>query len=286
MNVLIQAHGLGDTICCTPTLKKLAIIHDSKLKVFSNYPDVFSNLSYIISSNLIEKIKGELVKNIQYVLYSNHVCGEMKHNLVDIRQFASLQCGFQLFPNELHCEYIPSESFNINVPNKYILIHAPNSWPVKTWDVNRWQELCNAINLPIVSVGKDCKTDNEWQYTCNKLKSVLDLTNKTNLDQLWHLCNNAEYVITTDSSILHLAGTTDTEIIYIAMGRDPQLTTPYRNGSQDYKLKIISNNCSWCTSNLKILNNKFKGSLINCQQEKTNENCQPSVDQVLEVING
>ena len=294
MNVLIQAHGLGDTICCTPALKKLAITHNTKLKLFSNHPEVFTNLSYITSSNSIEKLKGELVKNIQYVLYSNHVCGEMKHSLVDIRQFASLQCGFQLFPEELHCEYIPSESFNINVPNKYVVVHAPQSWPIKKWSQSKWQTLCNRISLPVISIGKSYIVNEPnvdgsqggYVYGLSNLNNVIDLTDKLTLDQAWHLCNKAKYVITTDSGILHLAGTTDSEIIYIAMGRDPRLTTPYRNGSQDYKLKIISNNCKFCMSNMEILNKKQNANLSHCQINSTNETCQPSVDQVLEVIDG
>lgn len=286
--------GLGDSICCTPTLRKLANSYNSYIEVYSRFPDVYKNLPYVSESKFIEE-----KKDYHFTVYSwgtHKERGErLTHHFVDIRQFPALQCGFQLLPEEMHCDYVPTESFCIDVPNEYVIVHAPISWPVKTWNADKWQELCNNINLPIVSIGKTVD-QGEWSYKCNRLNNVIDFIDQTSLDQVWHLCNNAKYVITTDSSILHLASTTDTEIIYIAMGRHPFLTSPYRNGSQEYKMKIVSNNCNWCMSNLTMINQYFSEKaaksgegldIRNCYiNDNNNEFCQPSVDQVLEAING
>ena len=287
MIIVVKSYGLGDTICSTPAIRKIAKEFNTKIKIISYFPEVFTNLPYVSESIDLKTIpNGDHIHfsdgNINYVLYSEEkqMMSDMMHSMIDIRQYASIQCGFQLLNKEMGCDYIPTEPFNINIPDEYIVVHPSTSWPVKTWDVDKWQELCNNIDLPVISIGKN-ETRRDWSYKCNKLNNVIDLIDQTSLDQTWHLLDNAKYIITADSGILHLAGTTDTEIVYIAIGKHPQLLAPYRHQSQDYKMHIISN-CNWCLSNL----NCYNKSLLNCIFNKTNKTCQPSVDQVLEVING
>ena len=287
MIIVVKSYGLGDTICSTPTIRKIAKEVNTKIKMISYFPEVFTNLPYVSESIDLKTIpNGDNIhlsdENINCVIYSEEkqMMLDMMHTMIDIRQYASIQCGFQLLNEEMDCDYIPTETFDINTPDEYIVVHPTTSWPIKTWDVNKWQELCDNIDLPVISIGKN-ENRRDWSYKCNKLNNVIDLTDQTSLDQTWHLLNNAKYIITADSGILHLAGTTDTDIVYIAMGKHHQLLAPYRHQSQDYKMHIISN-CNWCLSNL----NCYKKSLLNCIFNKTNETCQPSVDQVLEVING
>ena len=135
------------------------------------------------------------------------------------------------------------------------------------------------ISLPIIIIGKTFNIDS-MDYDICKVNNVIDLTNKLTVDQTWHLLNKAKYIITTDSGILHLSGTTDTPCFYIAIGKHYKLNL-YKNVKP-----IYSNNCKFCMSNIEILNKKQNANLSHCQINSTNETCQPSVDQVLEVING
>ena len=57
-------------------------------------------------------------------------------------------------------------------------------------------------------------------------KYGLDLTNKLNISQCWHVINKSKYFITMDSGLLHLAGTTDTEIIQLGSSINNKLRAP------------------------------------------------------------
>ena len=52
--------------------------------------------------------------------------------------------------------------------------------------------------------------------------------NQTSISETWHLINDAEAVITMDSGILHLAGTTETPIVELGSPINPEFRRPYR----------------------------------------------------------
>ena len=43
--------GLGDTICATPSVRKLSEAYNTKITVYSKHPIVFQNLPYLKSSH-------------------------------------------------------------------------------------------------------------------------------------------------------------------------------------------------------------------------------------------
>ena len=62
----------------------------------------------------------------------------------------------------------------------------------------------------------------------------------------------AQLVITNDSSVMHLSGTTDTEILVLGSSQRPEIRFPYRNGSQEYKIRMVLGTCDlFCASDLK-----------------------------------
>ena len=279
MNILIQAYGLGDCICCTPTLRKLSKAFNVKFNVYSRHPTTFENLPYINTSSDLTDVP----QHIDYCFFQEHHM--VQSCFYDLKQFVANEASFQLLDNELQLDYIPAEKSNnlymYGLPKEYIVVHAPlhDNWPVKTWNVDKWQELCNNIELPIISIGKKEKIDSV-NFNLHKLNNVIDLTNKLTLDQTWHLLDNAKYIITTDSAISHLSSTTITPCYLIAVGKHYKLHA-YQN-----VVPIYSKNCKFCMSNIELIFGKKELDLRNCHVNGTNETCQPSVDQVLEVING
>ena len=51
--------------------------------------------------------------------------------------------------------------------------------------------------------------------------------------------NEAALVVTMDSGILHLAGTTDVHILQLGSSIHPKLRAPWRNGSQSYNYDYV-----------------------------------------------
>jgi len=114
--------------------------------------------------------------------------------------------------------------------------------------------------------------------------------NKTSLSQAWHLINNSTCFITMDSGLLHLAGTTDAEIIMLGSAIKPEFRKPYRQGSQNYKLSYILGGCDLhCCSDMKHGVKEWGDiqgvpPLIGCLENKKTFECHPMVGKVIEKI--
>lgn len=303
----INSPSLGDTIACTPTLRKLSKIYNTKINVITHVREVFLNNPYvnkIYSFEEFENAKLKIIKNNLFETFlgigsKNQYGVEKKHNTIDIRQFHALDLGFMLHENELDYDYIADEYININdLPENYICIHVSNTWPSRTYSDEKYQQLIDKLNdnnIAIVLIGKN--SSERGFYNIDKktknlnLKIGLDLTNKLNLSQCWHVINKSEFFITMDSGLLHLAGTTDAFIIQLGSSINNKLRAPYRNNKQDYKYKYISGPCNiFCASNIKY-GIKEWGTiqgvppLINCLENKNSFECHPSVEHVFDFIN-
>lgn len=295
--------SIGDLICATPTIRKIAKTYKSKIVVVSPSPWILKNSPYVSQSIHINDVSLSDLERDYDVHKSFHLLGkrdplgiEFKHAICDIRQFHAKDLGFMLTPEELTCDYFPDtyESCmdGIRLPENYVVIHPVQSWESRTWDEQRWTELCNQLaenNIPVVAVGK-----NSGEYSDHlqqdkpvfSLNNVLDLTNKTTLDQTWHILNQAKCVVTMDSGILHLAGTTNTTIIQLGSSIHPYFRAPYRNSSQSYKYSYVPGTCTiHCASNLdyslRDWGNIQSVTLIHtCLENKPTFECKPASQNV------
>jgi len=299
--------SIGDLICSTPTIRKIAKTYKAKVVVVSPNPSILKNNPFVSKSVHIDEVSLEELERNYDVHKSFHLLGkrdsigvEFKHAICDIRQFHSKDLGFMLTPEELDCNYFP-EGFNscmmdINLPENYVVIHPVQSWESRTWEEEKWRSLCKKLldlNIPVVAVGK-----NSGEYSDHlqqdkpvfKLDSVIDYTNKTTLDQTWHILDRARCVITMDSGVLHLAGTTDTPIVQLGSSIHPYFRAPYRNGSQTYKYSYVPGSCKiHCASNLEYSlrdwGNIQSVTLIHtCLENKPTFECKPSSDAVCDEV--
>lgn len=304
-----SSSAMGDILSATPTVRKLSEIYKCQITVISKYPRLFENLPYVDESlnfsNYSEKElneKYELHKTF-FLLGKRDPLGiEFKHAICDIRQYHAKDLGFMLAPNEMSCDFNPKENIDcinkFNLPEKYVVIHPSQSWPSRTWSRYNWQSLCmllEDINIPVVLIGKDTiefKNGNNFSKPIFKInnKNVIDLSNKCSLDQTWYILNNSKCIITMDSGILHLAGTTDSYIIQLGSSIKPEFRAPYRKGTQEYKYKYIIGKCKLhCASDLKHSLKEW-GSIQNvplidtCLEGKSTFECNPNFKEVFNHI--
>jgi ADP-heptose:LPS heptosyltransferase len=222
----------------------------------------------------------------------------MKHNTVDIRQYHAIKLGMMLGNDELEYDYIPDKYESIEgLPEKYVLIHPVQTWPSRTWSAENWvklTDLLNKRNISVVSIGKD--SSETGFFNVDKpifnfdIENGLNLMNKTSLSQAWHLINNSIAFVTMDSGLLHLAGTTDSEIIMLGSSIRPEFRLPFRKHSQTYKQYYVSGTCRLsCASDVKH-GVKEWGTiqgvppLIGCLENKPSFECHPTVHSVLHKI--
>lgn len=302
---LSEAKAIGDTICSTPVIKKLYESYNSKIFVISEYIELFQNNPYVHKCYTPNSLNLDFIKKTS--IYHNSFTGigkknqrgvECKHNNIDIRQFHAIQLGFMLSPHEMECFFNPEPYEEIeNLPDKYVLIHPVQNWPSRTWSADKWMlltEMLNSQNISVVSIGKDSSETgffNIKKPTFNfKITNGLNLMNQTTLSQTWHLMERSLCFITMDSGLLHIAGTTDCNIIHLGSSIKPEFRRPYRNGSQDYKNYYLSGGCNIaCASDMKHGVREW-GSiqgvppLIGCLENKPTYECHPSVMQVFNKI--
>jgi len=253
ISVILSCNGLGDTLSSIPTIRYLYKIYKYNIIVFTYNPSLFKNFSYIHAYDFDEHVNYSDLDIISTFQIQKNI-----HPRVDIRQLHARSIGVELLPTEMHIEYYPDDYIKINnLPEKYVTIHAVQTWPSRTWDTIKWQELANKLNnenIKVVLVGKNESEKGisiSYDKPTFKIDNVIDLTNKLSIDQTWHVLNKSEMVITMDSGILHLAGSTDSYILQLGSSIDFRFRAPYRKGSQKYKFSYIGGECNLCcASNL------------------------------------
>lgn len=301
---LKDCNGLGDLICATPTIKKLHDYYQRKITILSKIPELFKMNPYVEESFKFSSMDIDYF-NDAYIMHNsfynvgkkNEHGIEYKHNMIDIRQFHAIHLGFMLAKDELECFYRPTHEFKIEIPDNYVLIHSVSSWPVRTWESLNWMKLTQMLNdegLNVISIGKDSSEKgffNVEKPVFNfEIEKGLNLMNKTNISDCWNLMVNAKCVVTMDSGMLHLAGTTDTPIVHLGSSIKPEYRIPYRRGTQDYRYKYVRGGCGLeCASNAKYGIKEWGdiqgiAPLIKCLENKKTYECHPSVNQVFESI--
>ena len=135
--------ALGDTLCVTPTIRKLYKSYNRKVSVITNVPELFVTNPYV--ENIFDgdvnrdelKETYDIFDTFDLSYKDNGVCN--KHNAMDIRQFHAISLGFMLNKEEMTLDYNPLYTPMIpDLPKKYVLIHSVQNWNSRTWSLNNW----------------------------------------------------------------------------------------------------------------------------------------------------
>lgn len=298
------SRGLGDTICATPSLRKLYYAYGRKISVLTEHPIIFKNSPYVdMIYNSLEITRDSLENDYELLtsfapnLENRYGIG-LRHNVMDIRQFHASGLGFQLLPEECDMDFIPDPFEPIeNLPEKFVLIHPVQTWASRTWAPEKWQLLTKMLNdygIPVISMGK--ASSEIGFHMVNKpvfnfeIGLGLNLMNLANISQTWWLMQKSVCTVTMDSGMLHLAGTTDGQIIQIGSSVHWKLRAPFRKGSQEYKYHYVDGDCKIaCASDMRY-GVKEWGSirgippLVKCLEGKSEFVCHPSPLQVFNTI--
>jgi ADP-heptose:LPS heptosyltransferase len=263
--VLIGSKSVGDTLCAIPTIRMLNKLYNKNIHVFTYQPELLKNYPYItLSDNYNTESDDLLIESFRPDIFV--------HTRTDIRQLHAISAGFQLHPEEMNIEFYPDKYEPIpGLPDNYVVIHPSKTWPSRSWEKQKWQELVNKLNdfgIPVVAIGKDSSEIGTYHiqkpvYDID-IKKGLNLVNKINIHQTWHILNKSSMVVTMDSGILHLAGTTDTYIVQLGCSVDYRFRAPYRKARQDYKYSYVSGECKLqCASNMKYcINHNGKHTIM------------------------
>jgi len=248
----------GDVLYSTPVLKYLSNCHGDKLDVETNYPDVFQNNPYV--GVIYNPEQGQIMPHSQTFYDCNgHNFGDIQKQIrkMYLTDYWSTHLGFILSPNEKTLEFYP-DPIDFDLPKgDYVVINPSKTWECRTWSKENWEKLTENIlklGLKVVVTGQDITygDDDTKSSIFIENKNIINLVNKLNLSQLWHLLENSLVVITMNAGLLPFAGTTDVNILELGGAIDPAYRTPFRKGSQNYKHKFVGGSCKlFCQSDMK-----------------------------------
>lgn len=284
----VSCPALGDILCSTPTIRKVAESYGHKVDVMTKRADVFKNNPYV--NKIIEYTEDDPVGydeifetyNQYYKVNRNMSSNSFYENPIEVklsnfeaRQLHAMGVGITLYPDEMSYDFIPDKQTEISkqIDDNFIVLHVTENWPVRTWSMDKWQRLVDLIkektDYKIVTIGKAHQEDGHF----GKInKDVISLDNvdvdtclyenvgrqdhiqlgEGSLSELWHILNNAKALVSFDTGPVHLAGTTDTHIIQIGSSIRYEKTAPYRHGTQNYKFDFVGGECKiFCASDPK-----------------------------------
>jgi heptosyltransferase III len=230
--ILINRLGsLGDVILITPIVKKIYFDHGGMCSIIvrTHWEEVFRNNPYVhkvIDGNQsIDFSKIDKFINLDFSYEKNP-----KMHIVDA--YGSFAFGNSLFDRqcELHTTKNDKESairLKNELNNSYITIHMRNTHqanrniPIEFWN-NLIINTLNATSLSIVQIGT--KTD----YAFGGTDRLLDVRDRFSMQELREVINESELFIGIDSAPLHIAATTQTEIIAFFTSAHAKYRKPLR----------------------------------------------------------
>ena len=311
---LIYSPSFGDTLAATPTLRYLSQSHQSKINIVTHNTHIFKHNPYVdacLSFSEFELINKENIIKYESFTNAGRKDGngiEKKFAHIDLRQIHAFDLGFQLMPHQMEYDFYPDPvDLPYEFPETYVVCQITQNWPNRTWATENWQELVNLLSenkIFTVLVGKDHfeKVHDSISVEpipkkCPQLKNLygLDLSNKLDLDGMFHVINNSTILITMCSGAMNIGGCTDTHILQVGSAQNPLLRAPYRKGSQDYKYHFVGGSCNiFCNMDLRY--NVLEWGDINsvppltdCREKKPTFECHPKpIDvfhKVTEILN-
>lgn len=303
--ISVNTPALGDTLAVIPTIRKVSKAYETPITVFTQFPELFQNHPCVKEAFPLNASKEgyNVLNTFSHLAGKTHNLNgnkvQFKYAHTDSRQYHALSLGFTLLPEEMETDLYVEENWEINFKN-YIVIHASNTWPARTWSQDKWQNLVyklNELNIPVVAIGKSLIEHGNLATYDKSVMSIeipygINLMDhpESSIPKVRNIINKARGVVTMDSGILHLAGTTDTHIIQLGFNGNPKWRAPYRKGTQNYKYTYVKGSCDLqCASSLKY-NLKVHGHLqetppvATCLENKPTFECHPKVEDVVRAV--
>ena len=244
--------GLGDTLHFLPIVKKISLFLGRKVDVITKYPQAFQNNPFVGAIFDLGKYDMSLQNGNQYFFRPlQHIDrdGDFLFT-INNKQFIANKCRFSLLPDEEELEFFPDSDFKIELPDEYVFVNASIRGVDRELGKDNWQRMVEILNdngIPVVVEGPEEQTHGL------KIKNGIDLRGKTSsISDTWHIINRAKAFVSFDTGIYILAGSTKTKIFLINTYFESHWHKPYRNGSVDYKFRLVDGDCGEkCMSNLK-----------------------------------
>lgn len=246
--------GIGDQICAEPTLRfALDTFKNVKVSLATELPELFTHLNF----HKVYDLRKEKPNYQNYFVFDTITHPEtltwefMSHcvtHCVDFPSLCALRCQLPVSYRRVMMKP-PTPRQEVQDVFKTInpvFVHAGAHWESKTFPVAWWNEVLKSLlqnGFTPVLIGKECD-DNRTTVQVDPTRCV-DLRNKTSLLETIWLLQKARYVVTNDSSPLHMAATGNAWIAFVATAKHPDYIKHWRAGGWSWRMENFGRGGMW-----------------------------------------
>lgn len=231
------------------------IYEELKAEKFDLVLDLHKNLrSFRLKRKLKTKVTSFNKINIQKFLAVNFkILKALPDKHIVDRYFEVLK-PLGLKNDQQGLDYFINSSDQINLQTlfpvgeqKFVALVVGGSYYTKKIPLNKLVEICEGLKLPVVLMGG--KEDAEIaEQLLQKFPAVINACGKYNLNQSASLIQQAEWIITSDTGLMHIASAFNKKIISIWGNTIPEFGMgPYLPHSENKILEIKNLECRPCS---------------------------------------
>jgi GT2 family glycosyltransferase/ADP-heptose:LPS heptosyltransferase/predicted SAM-dependent methyltransferase len=258
---LKRTGALGDVLLTTPIARKLR--HDNPgatIYVATNSPAAYvgnPDVNRVVSTDAVALGEGDQVVDLDLAY-------ERRPKLHIIDAYAEAAFGVKLADkifdkstylavsaNDLAIALDAVQGFDLK---NTVAVHMAVTWKNRTFSKEFWnQVLCKlrGYGLGVVQLGAGGDISFPLATKFPGAGPIIDLTNKLSIAQVAALIGKVGCFLGNDSSLIHVAGTTQTPIVGLFTSAKPELRLPYRGGIMGANCKALvpSVSCAGCLHN-------------------------------------
>lgn len=274
INCFLENGGMGDHICWLVPIKYIEN-NCPWINLLIWVPDYLVDLA----KNLLHPTKFTIRGHSQFSKKGNPKLQTIttrweRHTSMSTHPIAF---GFHMLvdkdplPSEMNYLRFKPELVKYDTPNHpYVVISVGSTAKVKELPSNVINEIasfCKSKGFTPVFIGKENNDTGSKFGQQSKIQQVdfslgINLVNKTNMLQSAKVINNADAFISMDGGLTHLAGCSETPIVFSTTFVDPLLVTPIRESGNIYPIgQPESLECRYCQSRWHLL---FDHSFLKC----------------------
>lgn len=135
---------------------------------------------------------------------------------------------------KIYIPHIPPQCEFKCTDHRYIVVTADSSITERRWPADRFIELVNYLlkrtDCDVVLTGNNLADELKARYATafSRNRRVIDLVNKTNLEQWIEVIRGGEFLVGNDSGSIHIAAMVGTQAFCLTGAWDGRLFVPYQ----------------------------------------------------------
>jgi len=236
--------AIGDQVCLTSIVRYMHIHDSRKILIVTNFPEIFVNnkrIKKVIKINqkysvlvnkILRNLSGSSIKNFLFDNGSSRLSDYMRGN-----------------KNSLHLSKLNSMHFldmdkNIDISNEFFFSEREMSEFQKKFSFNKNFSIISPVSKSSYTINKqwdfshfqqvvNLKKDVLWVQTGlsddRLLSGVIDLRGKTSIRELIYIVSKANFILSTEGVLNHIASAFETTSYVIISGFSDKSIAAYHN---------------------------------------------------------